>query len=1293
MSLWKFGERNARGPRFHPYPLNWFKITTFVANNPHLFYGWKQINNLGCFALVIFYKSIIKSEIESIKEEHLSATANLSDASAGSTVGKNYILQQTSSQELNPIPPNLLQTLHHADSNSSWNDSDGDQPILQKSILKWKSDESLGMLSTISPVLYSNINLPHLRNKFPDWPDRVKQIAKIWRGLPNEKRQPYLESQKKDVKAQEIDPGKQWKQFHDIRMQHQNAQQRLIQEQRARGLGNDFNILEYADPELDKSMVGEGEKSNILDEHLDIDDKDEELEDDVIKDDGTQDKDLITQEIVDEKKSLHIEGQKSHGEINQAKSTQLHDILSFDKKDLETSVPFEDTFKPKDMVNPSAVNPIASIIKEEPKQAFSSCSLSSQTYSPGINIKLEKDIGDNCSIQKPHNIAFNPETQSLSSPRPGIPEQLIPPPSYRMVTALKQTLGGHVPQNALPPQNKGVFPLHLNMNLRQDLPLNQPNVLSSPVPSNKPLLLQEQPLLLEDLVEQEKREQRRQNQESLISPHGDALLSDIDFERLKDDVFSGPPDDSLGGPGSLLGGHDPSLQAAVSSVGVPPSSGSHNFGPPPYSLLWQNRDSALQLGPRPLTIMQNVKAKTAVPAVLGSLSSIPGGGAPAKAPTVQAPTRPFNPNFVPTPENVPVDALVDPEKLKATDYEEYLLYQHSLYSSKQHHFETEVGKLRKIKKALNAKQRQLRKNGSELAENDALELARISQEQSGIQKQLEQVRKQCRQSTVAIQDYRLKQQKRQQQPQQSQAAHGVPRSPLHTNVSSLQSSPQNSQSPLQFGENIQTERFVKRDSFESSLTSQPFAVSGSSNSPHADANLKGQTQNLLQKDKKAEMEQVTDPAEKGNKTDQSTAEKNVQQSLLKADILANIKREIIEDVPVSTSYIGSADIKIEPGTTVTRADGSVNQAKREEMNEDIRRAQLDKEPTPPPGEKAKPIKRKRPKKKKLEQQTKPEGVVVKKKCRRSSSKIEEGYENYVETWMNKLTNLPPLRILEPTIQPNFSAIPVYGAGDLNVKVQPKPWNELSFGEMDEEKDTVFKKWRSIKYKYWFPDSENNIKKRKDEAPEKTVLCPQHAHRGNMENKLDSVAVFRRVYINREEHKQVASMIQDEKFVLRIGSLIFLNIGQLLPTQIQAFHNTNCIYPLPGVDTLNDYNFRYGRSPFLELPLAINPTGCARSEPKLRTHFKRPHTLHTCNTSRVVSYHSPFAGMEVSSPYIKQFVHSKSSQYRKMKIEWRNNVFLARSRIQLSYDYKFEVEDDQHKIPCLCGAPNCRKWMN
>ena len=33
--------------------------------------------------------------------------------------------------------------------------------------------------------------------------------------------------------------------------------------------------------------------------------------------------------------------------------------------------------------------------------------------------------------------------------------------------------------------------------------------------------------------------------------------------------------------------------------------------------------------------------------------------------------------------------------------------------------------------------------------------------------------------------------------------------------------------------------------------------------------------------------------------------------------------------------------------------------------------------------------------------------------------------------------------------------------------------------------------------------------------------------------------------------------------------------------------------LPGIESLTDYTFKYGRNPMLELPLAVNPTGCAR----------------------------------------------------------------------------------------------------
>lgn len=37
--------------------------------------------------------------------------------------------------------------------------------------------------------------------------------------------------------------------------------------------------------------------------------------------------------------------------------------------------------------------------------------------------------------------------------------------------------------------------------------------------------------------------------------------------------------------------------------------------------------------------------------------------------------------------------------------------------------------------------------------------------------------------------------------------------------------------------------------------------------------------------------------------------------------------------------------------------------------------------------------------------------------------------------------------------------------------------------------------------------------------------------------------------------------------------------------------------------MQGYNMRYGPSAIMELPLAVNPTGSARSEPLLRTHFR------------------------------------------------------------------------------------------
>jgi histone-lysine N-methyltransferase MLL3 len=435
---------------------------------------------------------------------------------------------------------------------------------------------------------------------------------------------------------------------------------------------------------------------------------------------------------------------------------------------------------------------------------------------------------------------------------------------------------------------------------------------------------------------------------------------------------------------------------------------------------------------------------------------------------------------------------------------------------------------------------------------------------------------------------------------------------------------------------------------------------------------------------------------------------------------------------------------------------------------------------------------------------------------------------------------------------------------------------------------------------------------------KSIYCSQHIPKGEKDQELTTLSVFRRVFIDRDENRQVAKVMHQgtDQNLIRVGSLTFLSVGQLLPHQLHNFVTKDFIYPigykmmrfywstteankrcayicsivevdnkpefhvtanegmeneimfksstarevwlqvleavdklrrehdltkvftghiigedlfgllepnvvkvlesLPGIESLNSYNFKYGANPMLELPLAVNPTGCARSEPKLRTHVKRVHNFQrtkagdTGNAAataaaaaassnrqgsfgRAAKENAPvLIGLETTGPYSTKFVQSKSSQYRKMRQEWKQNVVLARSKIaglglyaardlekhqmiieyigevirsdltdirekryesqnrgiymfrlddervldatmcggmaryinhscspscvtecvevdrdlhiiifanrriargeELCYDYKFDFEDD-NRIPCMCGAENCRKWMN
>ncbi|XP_018646764.1 mixed-lineage leukemia protein, mll, putative [Schistosoma mansoni] len=290
-------------------------------------------------------------------------------------------------------------------------------------------------------------------------------------------------------------------------------------------------------------------------------------------------------------------------------------------------------------------------------------------------------------------------------------------------------------------------------------------------------------------------------------------------------------------------------------------------------------------------------------------------------------------------------------------------------------------------------------------------------------------------------------------------------------------------------------------------------------------------------------------------------------------------------------------------------------------------------------------------------------------------------------------------------------------------------------------------------------------------------------------------ILSRIEVLCKEHKLVKLFPQ----LLRGEDLFGLNES----------HIVRAVESLPGVEGLRDYVFNFGRLELIsEMPLAINPSGCARSEPKMQTYVKRMHDAGEYSISfnhrtslpgvRRLS-HPSFNGTTCSNGVYnidtasKQHQSSRSQQYRKLKTEVNSNVILGRSRIQglglfaardleqqtmvieyvgelirleiankreknyeahnrgiymfrldddtvidatvcgglaryinhscqpnclaefvnfgghshiviitnrrikkgeeLCYDYNFDLEDRSDKIPCLCRAPNCRKWMN
>ncbi|KAI8424057.1 hypothetical protein MSG28_002687 [Choristoneura fumiferana] len=165
---------------------------------------------------------------------------------------------------------------------------------------------------------------------------------------------------------------------------------------------------------------------------------------------------------------------------------------------------------------------------------------------------------------------------------------------------------------------------------------------------------------------------------------------------------------------------------------------------------------------------------------------------------------------------------------------------------------------------------------------------------------------------------------------------------------------------------------------------------------------------------------------------------------------------------------------------------------------------------------------------------------------------------------------------------------------------------------------------------------------------------------------------------------------------------------------------NCVFYKNKTAYCASHAPKFGRSALLEGGLAVNPSGCARSEPLRRGAWRR------AAPSRVAAAPAPAADAPFC-PYSKQFNrgiymfrlderrvvdatlsgglaryinHSCQPNCVAETVEVDRQlriIIFAKRRVargeELAYDYKFDIEDDAHKIMCMCGAPNCRKWMN
>lgn len=229
----------------------------------------------------------------------------------------------------------------------------------------------------------------------------------------------------------------------------------------------------------------------------------------------------------------------------------------------------------------------------------------------------------------------------------------------------------------------------------------------------------------------------REGQQTSTIPETDsALLSDHDFEKLKADVFN---TNNLSGISPAPQNSQSLPSTTVSSVNQARANFINRLASANVGSQWQQANQSRPTPtPTPQPSQPHMQQQQQQQHQQSAVEI------PHKIPT-------FNTNLLPAPPLPPEHIVSEQDKQTQLVYEQWLKHQNVVLGQQLKFYETEVQKLRKIRKSLNSKQRQLRKSGNQLADADASELQRISTEQAVLQKHLETSRKQSKQHLMLIQ--------------------------------------------------------------------------------------------------------------------------------------------------------------------------------------------------------------------------------------------------------------------------------------------------------------------------------------------------------------------------------------------------------------------------------------------------------------------------------------------------------------------------------------------------------------